>query len=137
VSEGEQTREGRRTQVPQVELVGLDRLELHVNVLAHAVERKLDIPAGVLTRSELRVDDDAAPLPVDLAQVLLGRAFAVDKRRIDFVVAVCEEDVEHLLAPCEVVHARHLDSLPPPGHEAKRDGDVGRSGGHCVGERVE
>lgn len=118
------------TQVPQVELLCLDCCKLHLDLLADRFKRELDVATSILTGEQLGVDDDAALLPAGLAEVLFGRTVAVHESRVDLVVAVLLQDVEHLLARCEVVHAGHLDTLAAPGHEAESDGNVGREGGH-------
>lgn len=59
----------------------------------------------LVARREFRVHHDSTLLPIELAEILLGGAVAIDSRCIDFFVSMGLEHIEDLGAVLEIVYA--------------------------------
>lgn len=102
----------RRVQVPQVDLLRLQRLQRRQQVFPQAVGRVRARRAGHLAAVGVVLGrhDEPARLPVEVAQVRLGGPLAVDAGGVDFAVTVRLEDIEERGGVLEVVDAGLLDS---------------------------
>lgn len=102
----------RAVEVEHVDAVGLQRLEtLHqpaadvLGVMSVRASGRVDRRGQSRSGVELRVHDQAATLPFQAGEHFLGRAAAVETRRVDFSEPVLLEDVEDAGGVVEVVDA--------------------------------